>query len=118
MYNVLHFKPVVDLRSRAHLTFQALLDVFCYIPRILSNSRIVGNNSFRNRGVNIDLHRRLILQPDFASFLITVIHDFSPFVGPPFFCQSSQLPGYSPTFSHPACLASSAAALDLTPALQ
>jgi hypothetical protein len=38
--------------------------------------------------------------------------------GPPFLTQSFQLPGYSPTFVYPACLAMPAAALLRTPALQ
>lgn len=38
--------------------------------------------------------------------------------GPPLLSQSSQLPLYSPTRSYPACFASCAAALLLTPALQ
>lgn len=37
---------------------------------------------------------------------------------PPFFSQSIQLPGYSPTLFHPASLASPAAARLRTPALQ
>jgi len=37
---------------------------------------------------------------------------------PPFSAQSSQLPGYSPTFVQPASLANVAAALPRTPALQ
>lgn len=41
-----------------------------------------------------------------------------PSLGPPFFSQSSQLPAYSPTLFQPPCLANSAAALLLTPALQ
>lgn len=53
-----------------------------------------------------------------ANCISTIPHCLPPSFSPPIFSQSSQLPGYSPTFSHPAVFASSAAARLLTPALQ